>query len=70
MTTNDRAISIFALDITYKIGPFTFLFEGARADLDAGLSNRVVGGNVSRYPHRWKAFTRKSTIASGLQLPE
>jgi hypothetical protein len=53
---NDRAISLFALDITYKFGPFTFLFEGARADLDTGRSNRVVDGVRVPVPTQMEGF--------------
>jgi hypothetical protein len=53
---DDRAISLLAVDLTYRIGPFTFLFEGARADLDAGLSNRVVNGNRIPVPTQMEGF--------------
>lgn len=54
--SNDKAISMFALDITYEIGPFTFLFEGVRADLDAGLSNRIVNGVRVPVPTQMEGF--------------
>jgi hypothetical protein len=53
---DNRAISLFALDVTYKIGPFTFLFEGARADLDSGLSNRIIDGVRVPVPTRMEGF--------------
>ena len=53
---DDRAVSLFALDVTYKIGPFTFLFEAARADLDAGLSNRIIDGVRVPGPTQMEGF--------------
>jgi hypothetical protein len=53
---DDRAVRLLAIDVTYKAGPFTFLFEAARTDIDAGFSNRESNGVRVPVPTQMEGF--------------